>query len=133
MTQLWTLLGAACIDPNFRNYLVGDKKDFQAKLDRYHFLLSNYEFGEAQRWFCGPQREAFQKALECLEPILWKNNTPCLTGVAVNAAYIPLTPDDLAPLQEKLAKKSGVKAAWGPNPAATKVKKAPTSPVGKAW
>ena len=135
MTQLWALLGAACIDPAFRNYLIGDKAEFQAKLDRYHFLLSNYEFGEAQRWFCGPERDAFKKALEALERFLWKSNTPCLTAVALDPAYVPLTPDDLAPLQKKLAKASGITAVWGQDPGATQAgatqpKEPPESPAG---
>lgn len=114
MNQLWALLGAACIDPNFRAYLNGDAAEFQAKLDRYHFMLSNYEFGEAQRWFCGPEREAFQKALDALEVFLWKSNTPCLTGVALSPGYVHPTPDDLAPIQDRLAKAKGMRAVWGP-------------------
>jgi len=136
MTQLWALLGAACIDPDFRSYLIGDAAGFQAKLDRYHFLLSNYEFGEAQRWFCGPERDEFKTALDCLERFVWKSRTPCLTGVAVSRGYVHPTPEDLAPLQEKIAKESGISAVWGPgagpaDPGPTWPAEPPESPAQK--
>jgi|SRR5579863_826479 len=135
MTQLWAILGAACIDPDFREKLFDDKEQFQAVLDPCRVWLSNYEFGEALRWFRGPQKDDFQKALDRLEPFLWKSKTPCLTGIAGNPYYVPITPEELEPLQEKLAAINHMpEEAWrksGPaKPEVSKPEK-PPKPKGK--
>src|SRR5213594_746587 len=99
MTDLWAVLGLACIDPGFRTSMF-DGGDMKTELDEYNFRLSNYELGEVIRIFRGSQAKAFQEVLtNHVEGFVWKNRIgACLTGIS-GYGYIPLTPDDLEDLQ----------------------------------